>query len=351
MVERVFTAKTMRLSVTERREGGEAVTFTKPQAMLSALVSGIAFDPEAFSRMAPREQGAMLAELTGLDTADLDAEYAEVFEERKLLNRDIKQRAGDVMPEGARPAGVDVQKITTRLNDARLKAHAKLDEEMTLRETRDGHSYAVKMADEHLGKIEELKRSVEHWVGERDRRAAEITALEKSVEAMGNPNETEAALMTELQEADSRNAAVREYDNRHARTMARERLVKQSESLTHGLEITKSKRAARIAETTMPVEGLSIEDGVVLFEGVPFSQASKGRSFDISLAIGMAANPKLRVLRIEHGSLLDSKMMASVEKRCIEKGWQAFVERVADTDSGVGIYIEDGVIAKREEKS
>ena len=72
-VERVYTASGMRLKVTQERDG-HRVTFGKPQAMLTAMLSAIAFDPEAFARMPAREQGANCSrELTGLDTADLDA--------------------------------------------------------------------------------------------------------------------------------------------------------------------------------------------------------------------------------------------------------------------------------------
>ena len=52
-------------------------------------------------------------------------------------------------------------------------------------------------------------------------------------------------------------------------------------------------------------------------------------------------------MRIENGSLLDSRMLAVVERECDEHGYQAWIERVADSDSGVGIYIEDGVVAPR----
>ena len=58
----------------------------------------------------------------------------------------------------------------------------------------------------------------------------------------------------------------------------------------------------------------------------------------------MAANPKLKVIRIANGSLLDKKNLAIIRELAIEKDYQVWIEMVDDTGD-VGIYVEDGEIA------
>lgn len=61
----------------------------------------------------------------------------------------------------------------------------------------------------------------------------------------------------------------------------------------------------------------------------------------MSVAIAMASNPKLRVLRIKDGSLLDKASLALLESMADDRDYQVWIERV-DTSGTVGIIMEDG---------
>jgi hypothetical protein len=55
----------------------------------------------------------------------------------------------------------------------------------------------------------------------------------------------------------------------------------------------------------MPIDGLSLESGRVMFNGIPLDQGSSAEQLRVSTAIAMSSNPELRVIRIKDGSLLD----------------------------------------------
>jgi predicted ABC-type transport system involved in lysophospholipase L1 biosynthesis ATPase subunit len=76
---------------------------------------------------------------------------------------------------------------------------------------------------------------------------------------------------------------------------------------------------------------------------VPFKQASGAEQLRVSLAMAIALNPKLRVIRIADGSLLDSDNLALVESIARENDFQVWIEMVGDGD-GRGIIIEDGSV-------
>ena len=99
LVERVYTSSGMRLKVSQEHDGAR-IKYDKPQALLSAMLSGIAFDPEAFSRMDSRKQAALLSSLTGLDTSDLDAEHKRIFDDRTDVGRRGKAMGTPTLPEG-----------------------------------------------------------------------------------------------------------------------------------------------------------------------------------------------------------------------------------------------------------
>jgi hypothetical protein len=93
----------------------------------------------------------------------------------------------------------------------------------------------------------------------------------------------------------------------------------------------------------MPVEGLSFGDGEVLFDGIPLDQASQAEKIRVSVAIAMAANPKLRVLCVRDGSLLDRESWRLLAELVESNDYQCWVE-VTDDEGKTGIVIEDGTV-------
>ena len=127
----------------------------------------------------------------------------------------------------------------------------------------------------------------------------------------------------------------------------KDRLKKQlenSESLTESLGQIKEEKEARIKNAKMPVDGLSFSKGDIAFNGVEFSEISSAQKIKVSMAMAMAMNPKLKVIRILNGSLLDDGAMKAIEEIAVENDFQIFVERVSNQKNPNTIYIEDGQI-------
>jgi hypothetical protein len=82
----------------------------------------------------------------------------------------------------------------------------------------------------------------------------------------------------------------------------------------------------------------------LLLNGVPFSQASDAERLRTSISIAIASNPKIRVMRVRDGSLLDEDSMGLLEKVAIDNDFQIWIERV-DSSGKVGFVIEEGFVA------
>ena len=108
-------------------------------------------------------------------------------------------------------------------------------------------------------------------------------------------------------------------------------------------ERTKTKEDA-IASAKMPIDGLSLSGGQVVLNGIPFDQSSSAEQLRTSVAIAMAANPKLKVIRIKDGSLLDEDGLKIIEGLASGNGYQVWIETV-NTSGKIGIYMEDGAVA------
>jgi hypothetical protein len=95
----------------------------------------------------------------------------------------------------------------------------------------------------------------------------------------------------------------------------------------------------------MPIKGLSWDEDKVLYNGIPYEQISSAEQLKVSMSIAMAANPKLRMLIIKDGSLLDNDNLKVIAELTKGQDFQAWIEKVSDNDK-VGIVIEDGEIKK-----
>jgi len=93
----------------------------------------------------------------------------------------------------------------------------------------------------------------------------------------------------------------------------------------------------------MPIDGLSFDDEGVLFNAIPFSQLSSAEQLKVSISMAMSMNPKLRLIRIMDGSLLDSENMEIIKSMANDNDFQIWIEKV-DESGKIGIYIEDGEI-------
>lgn len=107
------------------------------------------------------------------------------------------------------------------------------------------------------------------------------------------------------------------------------------------------EKAKQLQAAKYPVEGLGVDDDGVTFNGIPFSQASSAEQLRVSAAMALALNPKLRVILIRDGSLLDSEQGAALCKFAEENNCQVWLEQVS-TDKAVGIVIEDGHLSTAE---
>jgi ABC-type histidine transport system ATPase subunit len=146
-----------------------------------------------------------------------------------------------------------------------------------------------------------------------------------------------------LRDADRTNAQIREA---RARAQLKKQLNAQQaqvDALTTHLREIDERKANAIAEASMPIDGLAFDDTGVTYGGVPLKQCSAAEQLRVSIAMAMALNPTVRVIRITDGSLLDSSNMALIAEMAAERDFQVWIERV-DESGRVGVLIEDGQV-------
>lgn len=337
IVTRTWTAKGSTLTVTN----SEGAKFPSPQAMLDSLVGRLSFDPLAFTRMSGRDQRQALLDLVNIeeDLAALDVKRAALFAERTEVGRHGKA-LGE--PEPLLPdvpeVEVSASAIVNRINDANRAEQQRSRLEHQQRERRARIDLIGRQVVELRQRITDLEDEAAGHSTAIVELASEISELPAPVDA--------AALGADLAVVEETNRRVRENVQRAARLADRNRLAAQYQQLTVDIEELDAAKSVLLSEAKFPVDGLGFDDSGVTYNGVPFSQASSAEQIRVAMAMAMAANPKLRVLRILDGSLLDAESMAQIAAMAKAADYQCWIERVSDP-SKAAVLIEDGSVVSR----
>ena len=330
-------------------ETADGARYNSPQAVLDRFIGSLAFDPLAFSRAKPEKQFDELKRFVpGVDFDQMDVDRANWYKWRTDENRQAKQArsAAEAMGKLEEVEAVVIADILKALNKAR-------DENTTiaLTETKrktythniaqyeDQIEFARKDADARIEQIEkELKLDVKQLEEVIEATKSDLEKLPDEQKPW-DTDDLERQLET-AEETNSKAAQFKQQQEHLEHAVAHE---EASAGLTEQIEAQDKEIAEAIAAADMPVEGVDLTGGIVRLNGVPFEQASDAEQLRVSTAIAMSDNPKLRVIRIRDGSLLDDDSMELLREMAIKNDFQIWIERV-DSTGKVGVVIEDGQV-------
>lgn len=341
VVERTFSAVSGDSEIRIKGKDGRPVK--SPQTLLDSLCSHVAFEPLSFVRQRPDEQVETLRKLVGLDFTELNAKRKKAFDDRTLAGRQLDQVKANLkdapFDEGAPTREVSVVELTATLNKAREQ------------------NAAVTSA---TNAIENLNHRVQNLTGQRESLMKQVAAIDEQLarvntdlaaacNALGKlPTEDESAIASEIAASEATNARVR-ANVRHQSIQADITHHQDVyDRLTFEIESIDQEKRDKLEWTEFPLEGLSFDDSRVLLNGVPFSQSSQARQLQAAVAIGLALNPKVRVILIRDGSLLDEESMKLIAEMAEKNDAQIWIERVESKDPAA-VVIEDGEVKEVRE--
>jgi DNA repair exonuclease SbcCD ATPase subunit len=337
VVERTFTEKASYLSV----KTADGAKYPNPQRFMDDLLGSLTLDPLAFMRQKPAEQFNTLRGLVDLDIDPdkLDALNKADFDTRTERNRDARakrtQAAAIIVPDGTPDEAVDEAALLDTITKA-------ADENADIERRRANRVNAATVIAGNRDTVVRLRADAAKIIAQADALVVASDKLESDMKAAGPlPDPVDiSAVRAELEAAQATNAAVAARKRWNAVTDEAVELEAQADVLTSNMEARTKIKLDAIAAAVMPVPGLSLGDGIVTFNNVPLDQASDAEQLTVSMSIAAAFNPKLRVLRVRDGSLLDDDAMKRMAAFADEKDLQIWVEIVGT--GGVGFEMVDG---------
>lgn len=318
-----------------RIENNNGDVIRSPQALLNKLVGDISFDPLSFANAKDDKRREMIEDVFDLDLADFEATDFSLKEGKKEAGRELKMIDGRLRaikpPTAGEPtteaSAIDlIKEMTVIMNDRdsfRRNSKRIIDIREQIRDLRAEEDKLCSEQGTISSKYDQPNVEIDlvcDWIADK------ITNLDLSISSI-----------------ESRNSRAREITEYMRLRALHDDAKSKIDNLKSKIELNKIERDEAIEGADIPIDGLTIEEDGVFMSGVPFDQISQAEKIKASIAIAIAANPELRVIRIMDGSLLDSDNLKLVEQMAIEHDMQVWIEKV-DESGTVGIVIEDGEI-------
>lgn len=333
-----------RLSLSNDEEGQMPSTKTA----ISDLVGNIGFDIMEFIRMGQtkdgrsskpgiRDQIEVLKALMPIESVkelySLDKEKKDTYDGRADINKELKYHKS--LLEGHEYSQEDIEKYSEAIDSSDVKEkmanlssavekHAGVESKLESKRA-SSISLEAKIAslENELKKAKEDKANVD----------MEISKGEAWLEKNNKPDITE--LSKKLEEINEHNEICSEIKKLESTRNKIDSIKEQSESMTQRLKDIEDEKKHIFSESPLPVKGLEFDDEQILFQGLPLNdkQINTSTLIGIGCRIGMAMNPKLRLMIINDGSLLDKETLKFILKTCEDNGYQLLIEMV-DQDGG-----------------
>ncbi len=342
----VFTKKAGRKLILEAKDG---FPFRSPQEIFDRFVSKLTFDPLEFIRMEKEKQTEIVRTMAGIDFTQLDQEYQLLYDERRDLNRDVKNAeavikvelpSADVVPDEP----VDISSL--------IAERDKIQEENNKN-------------NERMKKVEQLKKDIEAKIKLDNEVVEEISRLEEKLKVIrGELHEMEDKygdwsnrskslewkktdeIDVQISQAQGINALIEKKKLRdHQLGLMEVKKVKIA-AMEQQMEEIKNQKAKILASAKYPVPGFKIDsDGTLLYNDLPFSQASGMQQIDVAIDMALAINPRLKLALVREGSIIDLDNLKRIHQRVEAKGGKLIMERTGKSGE-MSVIIEEGEIVE-----
>ena len=330
--------------VVERKGKNSTLQVTDPsgkksgQALLDSFITTFALDLPKFINSNDKEKAKVLLQIIGIgdQLAQFDREEERLSQERLQVGRIAKEKVGHaeqmVQWDGVPKEPVSItdliqeqQAILSR-NGMRQQWKAEYDQILT----------DLMRTDEDIDRMTKQIADLRAKRTELEQKAKLASKSPKELE-MESTSEIEAS----IQNIESINAKVRDNLEKEKAQMEADSYNQKYRELSDQIEKLRDNRMKLLEGSDMPLKGLSVEDGILVFNGQPWDNMSGSDQLRVATAIVRKIQPNCGFVLLDKLEQMDLDTLSDFSKWLEKEGLQAIATRVS-TGEECTIYIEDG---------
>ena len=305
------------------------------QQLLNEFIEVLALDLPKFLQASDKERASILLGILGIqDQLDaLEREERAAYDQRLQVGRD-RDRARHYADELPWHDSAPEQEVSVAALSADLKA---------VQERNQRNAEMRQKVTQIRARLADTDTQINTLRAMRSALETEMRKAEADAEGLqdGDPD----IVLQQIQNAETVNAQVR--DNRaHVDADARAAaLAEQYDALTAEVEDVRARRTALLDGADMPLPQLSVQEGVLTYNGQPWSCMSSAEQLRAATAIVARLKPECRFVLVDKLEQMDTDTLREFGAWAAEQGLQVIGTRVS-TGGECTVIIEDGEIAE-----
>lgn len=330
--------------VVERKGKNGSLTVTDPtghkggQQLLSEFVEQLAIDLPRFLSASDTDKANTLLKIIGVGDklALLDHEIKTLYDRRTAIGQIAEQKRHYT----------DEMQSYPDAPDEPVSASALIQQQQDIL-ARNGENQRMR------ARAAELQAQMEHWNEEVrnltqklaeanahfQAAAADWSTAQKSAELL--QDESTAELEQSLRDIEEMNRRVRANQDKDRAADEAEQLQAQYDALSGQITDKRAERTALLDGANLPLPGLSVDDGVLTYNGKRWGDMSGSEQLRVATAIVRRLNPECGFVLLDKLEQMDLRTLTEFGAWLETEGLQAIATRVS-TGSECQIIIEDG---------
>lgn len=325
--------------IVERKGKNSTLKVTDPngnksgQQLLNEFVSTLALDLPKFINGSDKDKADSLLKILGIGDvlSQLDTKENQLYAQRTEVGRiaDRKKKAADEMPMYPNVPKEPVS--ATELIKEQQEILARNGENE--RKRQDAARYEQILANAQIA-FDEAKAALQK---------AEQDCLTARKSAEDLHDESTAELEKNLAEIEALNIKIRANSTKEAAEVEANNLQQEYDGLTEQIESIREERSKLLDSAELPLPGLSVKDGKLIYNGLPWDGMSGSDQLKVATAIVRKLNPQCGFVLMDKLEQMDLETLQEFGAWLKQEGLQVIATRVSTGDE-CSIIIEDGMV-------
>lgn len=325
--------------IVERKGKNSTLKVTDPegnksgQQLLNEFVSTLALDLPNFINGSDKDKADSLLKILGIGDvlAQLDTKENQLYAQRTEVGRiaDRKKKAADEMPMYPNVPKEPVS--ATELIKQQQEILARNGENEQKRQ--NAARYERMLAEAQIA-FDEAKAALQK---------AEQDCLTARKSAEDLHDESTAELEKNLAEIEALNIKIRANSTKEAAEVEANNLQQEYDGLTEQIESVREERNKLLDSAELPLPGLSVKDGKLIYNNMPWDGMSGSDQLKVATAIVRKLNPQCGFVLMDKLEQMDLETLQEFGAWLKQEGLQVIATRVSTGDE-CSIIIEDGMV-------
>lgn len=332
--------------IVERKGKNSDLKVTDPsgqkagQQLLDSFVEELALNLPKFIESSAKDKANTLLQIIGVGDKlwELDRKEERLYNERRTIGQIADQKKKYAAEQPQYPEAPNELVSIADLIHEQQEILARNGENAKKRQNRENIVNSLHLSE---ARLKQLKEQLAQEEATHESLMSDYIAANKSIEDLVDESTDE--IENSIANIEEINRKVRANLDKEKAEEDAKQYSSQYDQLTKQIQDVRDERTSLLDSADLPLPGLSVEDGELVFEGQKWDNMSGSQQLRVSTAIVRKLKPECGFVLLDKLEQMDIPTLTEFGKWLESEGLQAIATRVSSGEE-CQIIIEDGYV-------